>query len=139
MPAGLSQLSEVMASPERLLSIAAEGGSIELYRDGGNRPASRYRIMVVDHTPTFLDDDEAGTPSRRDSGWLPTWAAAIEWLGRYPWPNLTCRYIDPTIAEPVWAALGEYVARTGRPVRDSALERWRRHCYGRAPQHPDDD
>ena len=57
-----------MASPERLLSIGAEGGSIELYRDGGNGLESFYRVMVVDHTPTFLDG-EGGIASSRD--WIP--------------------------------------------------------------------
>lgn len=83
-----------MPTPECLLSIAAEGGSIEIFRDC-DVPNSGYRAMVVDQTPTFLDERERDAPSRRDSGWLPTWGAAIEWVGRYPWPNLVCRYAPP--------------------------------------------
>jgi hypothetical protein len=95
--------------------------------------------MVADDTPTFLGEDEGGTPSRRDSGWLPTWTAAIDWLARYPWPNLVCRYVHPSVAESIWLAVQDYVDRTGRPLRASVLGRWRQRCLGvRAPEDIDE-
>lgn len=127
-----------MPSPERLLSIAAEGGSIELYRDS-HVPSSRYRAMVVDQTPAFLDESEGGASARRDSGWLPTWAAAIEWLGRYPWPNLVCGYVHPSVAQSVWTAVQDYIDRTGRPLRGGVLERWRQHCQAISPPGAPDE
>ena len=127
-----------MANRERLLSVAAEGGSIQLYRDS-HEPNPRYRAMLVDQTLTFLDEHEAGRTLRRDSGWLPTWAAAIKWLERYPWPNLTCQYVHPSVAEPVWTAVEEYVRRTGNPLRAGALERWRQHCQGAAARDTSDE
>jgi hypothetical protein len=129
-----------MPTAERLLSIAAEGGWIELYRDS-HVPSSnsRYRAMVVDQTPTYLVEHERGASSRRDSGWLPTWAAAIEWLGRYPWPNLVCRYVHPSVAQLVWTAAQDYIDRAGYPLRAGVLERWRQHCQTIGPPEAADD
>jgi hypothetical protein len=123
-----------MASPAHLFSIAAEGGSIELYREA-NGPNPRYRALVVDYTPLLLDESESGASSRRDSGWLPTWAAAIEWLGRCPWPNLICQHVDPSTAEPIWTALQEYVDHTVRSIREGSVEPWCRHR--RDADHPE--
>ncbi len=127
-----------MPAAERLLSIAAEGGWIELFRDA-QVPNSRYRAMVVDQTPAFLDERECGASSRRDSGWLPTWAAAIEWLGRYPWPNLVCRYVHPSVAQLVWTAVQDYIDRAGCSVRAGVIERWRQNCQTIGQSEADDD
>jgi len=36
--------------------------------------------------------------------------------------------VDPTVAAAVWRALKEYVGRADRPIRESALRRWRDAC-----------
>jgi hypothetical protein len=122
----------MMPTPERLFVSATEGGSIELYRDA-HVQNSRYRAVVVDQTPGFLDESESGASARRDSDWLPTWAAAIDWLGRYPWPNLVCQYVHPSVAQPVWIAVQDYIDGTGRQLRRGVLERWQQHCQAISP------
>jgi hypothetical protein len=111
-----------------LISIGAEGGFIELYGKRSELTYAEFRVTVVDQTSTFLDDDEGGAPSKRDSGWLPNWSAAIAWLSRYPWPHLAGLHVDPSVADDVWAALQAYIARGGSPVRGGRLQRWREVC-----------
>ena len=117
-----------MTGTKRLISIGAEGGFIEVYGYGGEPTHAEFRVTVVDQTPTFLNDDEGGAPSKRDSGWLPNWSAAMAWLSRYPWPHLAGLHVDPSVADDVWAALQDYITRGGPPIRVSALERWRKVC-----------
>ncbi len=117
-----------MSDAKLLISIGAEGGFIEVYGNGGEPTHAEFRVTVVDQTPTFLNDDEGGAPSKRDSGWLPNWSAAMGWLSRYPWPHLAGLHVDPSVADDVWAALQDYIARGGPPIRDSALNRWREVC-----------
>ncbi len=59
-----------MGDPKLLVSIGAMGGSIALYGDITDPAHSRYRMMVVDQTLTFLTGDESGLESRCDGGWL---------------------------------------------------------------------
>jgi hypothetical protein len=113
-----------------LLSIGAEGGSIALYGDP-SPGVERFRMVMVDQTPMFLDESEAGPTLRRDSGWLTGWPNALAALERYPWPNLVPLSIDPTIATLVSEALETYTERTGRPARETSLQRWRAACGGR--------
>jgi len=117
-----------MTDAKRLISIGAEGGFIEVHGKGGEPPHAEFRVTVVDQTPTFLNDDEGGAPSKRDSGWLPNWSAAIVWLSRYPWPHLAGLHVDPSVADDVWAALQAIIARGGPPVRGRTLQRWREVC-----------
>jgi len=120
---GKPMLSE-RADPPR----SATGGCIEVYGYGGEPAPAEFRVTVVDQTVTFLNDDDGGAPLKRDSGWLPSWSAALMWLSRYPWPHLAGLHVDPSVADDVWAALQDYIARDGPPIRDSALERWRKVC-----------
>ena len=117
-----------MTDVTRLISIGAEGGLIEVHCNGGESPHAEFRVTVVDQTPTFLNDDEGGAPSVRDSGWLPNWSTAMSWLNRYPWPHLAALHVDPSVADDVWVALQTYVAQGGRPVRSGTLQRWREVC-----------
>lgn len=122
--------------PRLLISIGAEGGSIAVYTDSDEPP--RYKVIIAGQTPTFLDGDDGGGPAiKRDSGWLTSWAQAVEWLGRYPWPNLQALHVDASVADRVWAAIEDYVARSDRPVRDSSLSRWQRACHRKAAQDQD--
>jgi len=114
---------------ELLVSIGAEGGCIALYGNVSDADQLRYRVVVADQTPTFLSEEEGGGPAiRRDSGWLATWTDAMKALDRYPWPHLACMSVHRTVATAVWRALEDYVRRTGRPVRNSAMNRWRTAC-----------
>jgi hypothetical protein len=113
---------------ELLLKIGAEGGFIAVYGGPPQDPQSRFRLAVIDQTPTFLSEEEGGAALRRDSGWLPTWADLITALNRYPWPNLHVVYVHPAARRLLWSALESYAAQSGPPARASALERWRQYC-----------
>ncbi len=115
-------------APRLLVSIGAEGGAIALYGDMGDLSHPRFMVAVVDQTPMFLSEEEAGPAIRRDSGWLPTWSEAMSALGKYPWPHLHVLHVDPDVTDAVWEALQDYVGRSTQPVRDSAMSRWRRAC-----------
>jgi hypothetical protein len=117
-----------MRDAELLLKIGAAGGLIAVYGGAPDSPQSRFRVAVLDQTPTFLSDDEAGPAIRKDSGWLPTWDAVIQALGRYPWPNLSVIYVHPSVRSAVWDAVQAYAANASTPVRAVSLERWRREC-----------
>jgi hypothetical protein len=56
-----------MSYPKLLISIGAEGGSIALYGDITDASKPRFKLMVVDQTPTSLNGDDAGLEIRRDS------------------------------------------------------------------------
>lgn len=53
-----------MPAVNRLLSVAGEGGGIDLMQELGG--AGRFRVVMVDQTQTFLDETEGGPPSRRE-------------------------------------------------------------------------
>ena len=93
---------------ELLLRIGAEGGSIAVYGSLSSDAASRFRVLMIDHTPTFLEFDEGGTPSRRDSGWLTSWADAMTALARWPWPHLVPLFVHERVAREVWDSVEEY-------------------------------
>jgi hypothetical protein len=111
-----------------LVSIGAEGGFIAIYGDVSDAAHPRYRVVVVDQTLTFLNDEEGGAQIRKDSGWLSSWADVMKALDRYPWPHLACMSVDPSVAPEIWKALQEYVGRADRPIRESAMQRWREAC-----------
>jgi hypothetical protein len=117
-----------MASARLLVAVGAEGGSIAVYADTSDPARARYKVLLVDQTPSFLNEDESGPVIQHDSGWLPTWTAAIESLSRYPWPHLVGSYFNTAAAGDVWHALQDYAAGTGRPIGASALNRWREAC-----------
>ena len=68
-----------MPGVKPVLIVAGEGGGIRMVQEeGGQR---RFRVFMADQTPTFLDDSDGGGPAlHRDSGWLPTWEAAIAYF-----------------------------------------------------------
>ena len=100
-----------------------------MYGDPNDLPGNRYRVAIVDQTPLFLDEGDGGSPAmRRDSGWLTSWADATAALARYPWPHLVPIHVDASIANEVWRALEEYVAKSARPVRPHSITRWREAC-----------
>jgi hypothetical protein len=114
--------------PRLLISIAAAGGALAVYGKVIDSGDYLYKVMITDQTPSFLDEDEAASSIRRDSGWLPGWAEAIKSLSRYPWPQLAGMFVDPTVQQAVWVAIQNYQRLAPRPVRDGALARWRKAC-----------
>jgi hypothetical protein len=114
--------------PKLLISIAAEGGALAVYGKVTDSGAYLYKVMITDRTPSFLDEDEAGSSIRRDSGWLPNWSEAMKSLSRYPWPQLAGMFVDPSVQQAVWEAIQHYQRLAPRPVRDGALARWRKAC-----------
>jgi len=111
---------------KQLLSVAGEGGGIDLVQEENG--AGRFRVVMLDHTPTFLDEVEGGPPSRRDSGWLATWEEAIEFFGQWPWPMLLPRYVAPAYVDRVLAAIPEALKRKNLPELRYPAERWLRVC-----------
>jgi hypothetical protein len=88
---------------------------------------------MIDHTATFLEFDEGGAPSRRDSGWLTSWADAMTALARWPWPHLVPLFVNKRVARDVWNAVEGYRTKSGREIRVGALERWRDACSTKPP------
>jgi hypothetical protein len=113
--------------PRLLIAIAAEGGALALYGQEMEANSHRYKVMTLDQTPKFLDE-EGVAAIKRDSGWLPSWSAAIRSLSRYPWPQLAGMYVEPGMGQKVWLAIQDYQRHSPRPVRDGALKRWRKIC-----------
>jgi hypothetical protein len=106
------------------MRIGADGEFLAVYGDDGEAERRRFLVLIEDHDRASI---------RRDSGWLPTWKAAIESLSRYPWPNLFGIFVDHSIADAVWNAIEDYQTRSGQTIRGSALDRWRSLC-GRTQQ-----
>jgi len=111
-----------------LVRIGAEGGYLAVYGGPLSTPGSRFRVAVVDQTPTFLNDDEAGPASRKDSGWLASWEEAMSALGRYPWPHLSVLYVHESVRAEVWKAVQDYAATSPSRISSSSMQRWRTHC-----------
>jgi hypothetical protein len=118
----------LMSRAELLLAIDSESGIIALYSDGNDATRARYRLLRVAEIPEILQLDASRSVASRDSGWLTSWTAAMEALGKYPWPHLECRMVHPAIAAAVWDALHTYVERTGSSPIPSLWGRWRRAC-----------
>lgn len=115
-----------MSTVKQLLSVAGEGGSIDLMQEEAG--AGRFRVVMLDQTPTFLEEDEGGAASKRDSGWLATWEEAIEYFGTWPWPMLVPKYVDPAVADRVLAAIPPALQRKNLPERHFGKDRWLRVC-----------
>jgi hypothetical protein len=114
--------------PRLLISIAAEGGALAVYGKAIDSRDCRYKVLLTHQTPSFLDEEAAGANIRRDSGWLPSWSAAMKSLSRYPWPQFAGMFVDPSVRQAVWAAIQDYQRHAPQPVRDGALKGWRKAC-----------
>ena len=121
-----------MPTVKEILSVAGEGGGIDLMQEEGG--AGRFRVVMMDHTPTFLDEAEGGAASRQDSGWLATWEAAIEYFGTWPWPMLHPTYVAPAYADRVLAAIPDVMKRKRLSEKHFRQERWLRACGKPAEQ-----
>jgi hypothetical protein len=115
-------------NPRLLIAIAGAGGALAVYGQPIEANGYRYKVMMLDQTPEFLNEDKPGATIKRDSGWLLSWSAAIRSLSRFPWPQLAGMYVDPNLGRQVWTAIQEYQRHSPRPVRDGALRRWRQVC-----------
>jgi hypothetical protein len=115
-------------NPRLLIAIAGEGGALAVYGQEMVSTSYRYKVMTLDQTPKFLDEEEGGATIKRDSGWLLSWSAALRSLSRYPWPQLAGMYVDPDMGQKVWLAIQDYQRHSPQPVRDGALNRWRKIC-----------
>jgi hypothetical protein len=122
-----------MPSVKAILSVAGEGGGMTLYQEEGGQ--GRFRVVSSDQTMTFLEEAEAGGPSRSDSGWLATWEEALEKFERWPWPMLVPRHVDPEFADRVLAAIPGVLKRKGVPEGRYRQERWLKAC-GKAAEEP---
>lgn len=112
------------ALPEvtRILQVGGEGGGITMYREIGG--LLRFRVVLTDHSLTFLDDNEGEAVLRKDSGWLPTWEVAIEYYGKWPWPMLAGIYVAPEFADRVLKAMRKALADKGRDMKSINAARW---------------
>jgi hypothetical protein len=114
--------------PRLLIAIAGTGGALAVYGQPIHSNGYRYKVMILDQTPKFLDEEKAAATVKRDSGWLLSWSAAVRSLSRYPWPQLAGMYVDPNMGQKVWTAIQDYQKHSPQPVRDVVLSRWRKVC-----------
>lgn len=119
-----------MPDVKPVLIVAGEGGGIRMVQEeGGQR---RFRVFMADQTPTFLDDSDGGPALHRDSGWLPTWEAAIAYFSRWPWPMLTPRKVDSQFADRVLTALRQVAKEKNLTTRSDRMQEWRKACGPRS-------
>jgi hypothetical protein len=111
---------------KRVLSVAAEGGGIDLTQEVGG--ADRFRVVMMGQTPTFLDESEGGPEIRKDNGWLATWEQALEYFSTWPWPVLVPMDVGPGYADRVLAAITEVMQRKHLSEQCFRRERWIRVC-----------
>jgi hypothetical protein len=88
--------------------------------------------VIVDQTPTFLNDDEAGPAIRKDGGWFASWEEAMHALERYPWPHLPVLFVHESVRAEVWKAVQDYAATSPKRIAPSSMERWRTQCSEKA-------
>jgi hypothetical protein len=110
------------ASPEPILEIGAEGGSIRVYARKGAQGSHEFRVATSEWA---LDEPEA---AGSESDWLPNWEAAVAHMSRYPWPNLYPVSVHRDWRAQVIQAVKLFRDWEGRPVRESSLDRWRSMC-----------
>jgi hypothetical protein len=112
---------------EVILQVGAEGGAITLY---GIREGSgwRYSPLVIDQTPSLLDEPEI----RRESAVVQSWQAALRLVDEYPWHRLAPLTVHPEFRERIWAA----VQQRFRNASDRGHhERWRKLCVQPPTSH----
>ncbi len=116
-----------MPDVKPVLIVAGEGGGIRMVQEeGGQR---RFRVFMADQTPTFLDNSDGGGPAlHKDSGWLPTWEAAIAYFSKWPWPMLVPRKVDPQFADRVLTALTQVAQEKNLTIRSHRMQDWREAC-----------
>ena len=118
-----------MPDVKPIVSVAGEGGAITLFQETVG--PGRFRVAMVDQSLTFLNDDDGGPATRKDSGWLDSWESAITALSKWPWPMLVPRFVDPAFGEQVMAAVDQ-ISEQKRWDIDSRNRRahWRALCVG---------
>jgi hypothetical protein len=117
-----------MTAPMVIVLIGAEGGSIALIGERAANGNWRYQRALVDQTLTFLSADEAGPEIRDASGWVKTWAEALNLLDQYPWPSLSVLEVHPTFAPRILEAVIERTGEKAHPRQMQNLRRWREYC-----------
>jgi hypothetical protein len=116
-----------MPNVKPVLIVAGEGGGIKMVQEEGGQ--GRFRVFMADQTPTFLDDSGGGGPAlHRDSGWLPTWEAAVAYFSKWPWPMLVPRKVDPRFAHRVLTALTEVAREKSLTIRSYRMQEWHKIC-----------
>ena len=84
-----------------ILRVGGEGGNLSLMATRQAVPL--YAAFLDDQTLTYIDE---GPSLHKRSPW-GKWADALKLLGRYPWPKLLPRFVDPGHAARIWALLEE--------------------------------
>lgn len=116
-----------MPDVKPVLIVAGEGGGINMVREEGGQ--GRFRVFMVDETPTYLDDGDGGDPAlRKDSGWLPTWEVALAYFSKWPWPMLVPQKVDPQFARRVLTALKQVAQDKNLSIRNDRMQDWRKAC-----------
>jgi hypothetical protein len=117
-----------MKSPEVIVSVGAEGGSITLFGLKDLQNNWKFARGVDDQTPTLLTREDGGGPAiNHESGWVSTWPEAMALLDRYPWAMLSGREVHPEFRERVWVEVNQRL-QAKDAHSDSARERWARAC-----------
>lgn len=122
--------ADAISSPQIVLEIGAEGGSITVLTRVGDGGVAEYSVRLRDQSLTLLQGDEIDNEIRRDTAWTHSWDQAIVALGRWPWPMLVPLKIHPYYAERMLVAVKNYRGRDGRPATERGMERWAAACRG---------
>jgi hypothetical protein len=121
-----SEAGMTMNTPERIVEVSAEGGSITLFGLRGSIGAWHFTRGVNDHTPTLLSDEEGGeSPINHTTNWVSSWP---ELLDRYPWEMLRGTAVHPDFREQVGAEVLRRLQDKSGARSDSARERWAGVC-----------
>jgi hypothetical protein len=92
-----------MSKTEKIVSIAAEGGSIVLYGQKSDKGEWQFSRGVEDQTPTFLDEGDGQSAAlKHTSRRVTTWEKALGLLHQYPWAMLAGMQVHPAFRERVW-------------------------------------
>jgi hypothetical protein len=119
-----------VTTPEIIVEISAEGGSITLFGHKGSNGEWRFARGVNDQTPTLLPEEEGGVPAiSHDSCWVNTWPQALALLDRYPWAMLAVTKVHPEFRERLWAEASLRLKDKTTDTANGRKERWAQACH----------
>jgi hypothetical protein len=99
-----TRISEPQAR-EKILEVAAEGGSLSILRARARDGAWRFIVLREETALADLldSDDQEGLVFSEESGSVDTLAAAFQLMDRYPWHRLMPLTLQPEYAAVVMA------------------------------------
>lgn len=111
------------AKVETILTVMAEGGSLDLYGRKSSLGEWQFSRHVDDWTPLLLDEARISHTSTL----VDSWDAALKLLDNYPWFQLVPRTVHPEFAERIWQAFSQRW-KTSAYGSEYCFERWQAAC-----------